>query len=377
MKSLFLSLILVELLTLSISIDLNTFYKEYIKAKGYDFEEYPVTTSDGYILPIWHLNPKSPNGKVVFLQHGLFDTAWCFFQLGDNSIPFLLLKEGFDIWLGNVRGNVFTSHVTKDKNKLNGDFYDYTIDDFVQIDLPTMINFIKSKIGNKKISYIGHSQGTTMFVMLNMHNPSYAQKNFDKFIALATVPNIAYTHFAPIEILDKIAGILKAVNIFNTFNLSNTQRKLVSDFCKTFPGICGKFFDMGASITPTGRTDYTNIYNFMYYYPGGGGKPNLLQWSQIHKEKKLVYYNPNYDKEKTATPYDINNLKKWKINALITRTDDDTFSSYQDVTEFYNTVEKKSLIQILDLKNYGHLDVLASDSALEDIFYPIINFLKN
>ena len=377
MKSLILSLLLLELFTLSISKDLNTFYKEYIKTYGYDLEEHPVTTSDGYILPIWHISPKTPNGKVVFLQHGLCDTAWTFFQSAENSISFLLLKEGYDIWLGNVRGNLFTSHKTKDKNKLNGEFYEYSIDDFVQTDLPTMVNYVKAKTGVKKMSYIGHSQGTTMFFMLNMHNPSFAQENFDKFVALGSVPNIAYTNFTPIEILDKLSGILKAVSIFNTFNLSNTQRQMVSDFCKTFPGICGKFFDMATSPTPTGRIDYKEIYNFMYYYPGGVGKPNLLHWSQIHKEKKLVYYNPNYEKEKTAKPYDTENLKKWKIKALIARTDDDTFSSYKDVTEFYNIVENKSLIQLLDLKSYSHMDVLAAKSALEDIYYPILNFLKN
>ena len=84
--------------------------------------------------------------------------------------------------------------------------------------------------------------------------------------------------------------------------------------------------------------DYKNIYNLLYYFPGGVSKINLLHWSQIHKMKKLVYYNPQFHKEKTAKEYNINNLKKWKIKSLIARTDDDSFSSYQDVTDFYNIV---------------------------------------
>ena len=92
--------------------------------------------------------------------------------------------------------------------------------------------------------------------------------------------------------------------------------------------------------------------------------------------KKLVYFNPNFEKEKTAEAYNTNNLKKWNIKALISRTDDDTFSSYQDVTDFYNMVENKQNVKILELTNYGHLDCLAADSAVNDIFTPIINFLK-
>ena len=93
--------------------------------------------------------------------------------------------------------------------------------------------------------------------------------------------------------------------------------------------------------------------------------------------KKLVYYNPQFHKEKEAKEYNINNLKKWKIKSLIARTDDDSFSSYQDVTDFYNIVENKSTIKILDLINYSHLDCFAAKSAVNEIYKPILNFLKS
>ena len=93
--------------------------------------------------------------------------------------------------------------------------------------------------------------------------------------------------------------------------------------------------------------------------------------------KKLVYFNKNYQKEKKAIPYNIEILKNWKIKALVVRTDDDTFSSYEDVTQLYNLVKNKNYMKILDVKNYGHLDVLNADSAYNDIFLPLIEFLKN
>ena len=239
MKRLILSFLLFQVFTLILSEDLEVYYKDYIKQYGYELEENPVTTEDGFILSVWHLQPKKPNGKVVFLQHGLADTAWTFFQLKHKSLPFFLLQEGYDLWLGNIRGNIFSSkHATK---KIKADYNNFTIDEFVKYDLPTMVDYVKSRTGVKKLSYIAHSQGSTMFFMLTMHNPSYVQNNFDHFATLGTVPNIAYTHFAPIELLDKISGILKAVKIFDTINLTNAQRNLVSGFCKLSPGICGKF----------------------------------------------------------------------------------------------------------------------------------------
>ena len=67
MKIFLLSFLIIVILSSSISVDLDTYYKEYIYSFGYTLEENQVTTSDGYILSIWHLTPKNPNGKVEFL----------------------------------------------------------------------------------------------------------------------------------------------------------------------------------------------------------------------------------------------------------------------------------------------------------------------
>ena len=360
------------------NIDLSTYYKEFINNYGYEIEVHDVTTKDGYILSLWHLIPKGSTQKVAYFQHGLADTAWCFFQLGEKSLPFLLMKEGFDIWLGNGRGNVFSNrHISKDPTDKNSGFYDFSIDDCAKYDLPATISYIKARIGGKKMSYISHSQGSTIFFMLYMENPSLIESSFDHFTSIGTVPNIAYAVFGPIKMLDVIYGLFDKLKLGKGLNLSHSQRLIVSSFCKTVPIVCEEFFEKAASIKPTGRTDYKKIYNYLYYYPGGTGKQNLLHWSQIHQLKQLVYYNPNFEKEKTAKSYNIDNLKKWKIKALIGRTDMDTFSSYQDVTEFYNLIENKSLVNLLDLNNYSHLDVLSADSAYNDIFIPMIKFLKN
>ena len=378
MRIVLLSLLILQFLSFNLAADLESYYKDFMESNGYKLEANLVLTDDGYILSVWHLKPTVPNGKVAFLQHGLADTAWCFFQLGSKSLPFALLKEGFDVWLGNIRGNIFShNHMTKNPDNPMSGYYDYSIDEFVKYDLPSMINLVRSKTGGKKISYIGHSQGTTVFFMLAMQDPTFVEESFEHFAALGTVPNIAHTEFAPIDLLDRVYAILRAVGIFNAFSLTNTQRNLAAKLCKTTPGICGKAFDFGASIRPSGRMDYKNIFNYIYYFPGGVGKRNLLHWSQIHKMKKLVYFNPNFEKEKTAEPYNTQNLKKWKIKALIARTDDDTFSSYQDVTDCYNMVEDKSYVTILDLFNYGHVDCLSAESAINDVFTPIINFFKN
>lgn len=373
----FISFLLLQLICLNLTVDLGTYYKEYIESFGYKLEENPVITDDGYILSLWHLNPKFPNGKTVFFQHGFTCTAWIFFHLGENSLPFYLLKEGYDIWLANNRGSYFSpGHISKDPKDPKSGYNNYSMDDFVASDMPAMVKYIKERTGAKKMTFIGHSQGTTLFLMAMMHDPIFTEESFDNFISLGTVPNLAHSKFLPIDILDMIYDLLRRATFLQALNLPELLRELLATLAKEHPKVFGKIFDTLASIYPSGRMDYINIYNLLYYFPGGISKINLFHWSQIHQMKKLVYYNPNFHEEKTAKEYNLENLKKWKIKSLVTRSDDDTFGSYQDVTDFYDAVEDKSVIKLLELTSYGHLDVLFAESAINDIFEPIIEFIK-
>ena len=292
----FILLLIISLINFSINdVDLSTYYKEYIQSKGYKLEVHDVTTNDDYILSLWHLVPKKTTTKVAYFQHGLADTAWCFFQLGSKSLPFLLMEEGFDVWLGNSRGNVFSlKHKWKEPNDKNSGFFKYSMEENVKYDLPATIEYIKAKTGKQKMSYIAHSQGSTIFFMLYMSNPTLVESSFDHFTSIGTVFNIAYAAFSPIKLLDIIYGIVEKLNMDKSvLVLTDKQRLLISNFCKNFPILCQAFFEKGASIKPTKRVDYKQIYNYVYYYPGGTSNSNLLHWSQIHTLKKLVHSNPN------------------------------------------------------------------------------------
>jgi lysosomal acid lipase/cholesteryl ester hydrolase len=58
--------------------------------------------------------------------HGFLNSPDYFFTNGNKSIPFILVREGFDVWLGSSRGSKYSKdHVEIDIDKDSKRFWDF------------------------------------------------------------------------------------------------------------------------------------------------------------------------------------------------------------------------------------------------------------
>ncbi|VDO87328.1 unnamed protein product [Schistosoma mattheei] len=130
---------------------------EIIRRQGYLVEEHEITTSDQYILCLIRLYTKQSR-KVVLLQHGLLDSshAWVM-NLKNQSLGYILADYGYDVWLGNSRGNTY-SKKHKHLDSSQKEYWDFSWQEMSGYDFPATIRYIISVTKVKQLSYIGFSQ---------------------------------------------------------------------------------------------------------------------------------------------------------------------------------------------------------------------------
>jgi pimeloyl-ACP methyl ester carboxylesterase len=126
-----------------------------------------------------------------------------------HAVAYILANAGYDVFLGNTRGNFYSSkHVSLDPKRDAQEFFNYSFQEQGDHDVPTQINLALAVSGAQKLSYIGHSQGTTqMFYALATNQNKIAPK-LNLFIALAPVVTFkenpyAKTYTPLTSILDK------------------------------------------------------------------------------------------------------------------------------------------------------------------------------
>lgn len=89
-------------------------FPELCEIYGYYAEEHVIQTSDGYLLGVhrlaWRKNeedqrvnagPGSVTKKVVYMHHGLMmnSEVWVCLTDEERCLPFVLVEQGYDVWV--------------------------------------------------------------------------------------------------------------------------------------------------------------------------------------------------------------------------------------------------------------------------------------
>ena len=124
---------------------------------------------------------KGERRQPVLVMHGLLDSSGTWIFTGPEAgLGYLLADAGYDVWMGNSRGNTNSRrHVTLNpdgRRRERQQFWSFSWHEMGVYDLPAMIDFVLEQTSFEKLHYIGHSQGTTSFFVMASMRPEYNEK---------------------------------------------------------------------------------------------------------------------------------------------------------------------------------------------------------
>lgn len=357
---------------------------EIVRDRGYPIEQHQVTTEDGYILTVFRIpygrthsgaaagGPRQP----VFVQHCLVCSSFEFVHgTPEHSLGYVLADAGFDVWLGNNRGNTYSLNHTSLQVE-SPEFWDFTYDQMAAYDLPAQLDYVLAATGRATVPYIGHSQGTMQAFAGFSRNQALADK-VDLFVALAPVAYLhhmtsyAFRALAPslhliaslgsYEFLPAGTWLWRYVAIPGARLLPKTFGFLVSLFCGTTTHIDVNHLPVNLAHTPGG----TSVRNVMHFQQGLA--ENRFGMYDFGPSGNLAKYGQTSPPAYRLADVDVK-------MALITG-DNDILTSPQDVARLESELSPGLVVHRQHIPGFAHFDFTWGKDAGTMVHADIVQLL--
>ncbi|KAH7112806.1 Alpha/Beta hydrolase protein [Dendryphion nanum] len=356
---------------------------ELCELYGYYVEEHIVQTGDGYLLGLHRLGWKRGEEdirvnagpgkgglkkKVVYMHHGLMmnSEVWVCLTEKERCLPFELVDRGYDVWLGNNRGNKYSKKCVH-AAPTSTTFWNFSMDQFAFHDIPDSIAYILSTTHQPSLSYIGFSQGTAQaFATLSIH-PTLNEK-VDVFIALAPAmspkgltsgivdgfvkasPDILFLAFGR-------RAILGSATMWQSILYQPIFVRLIDTSLKFLFGWTG------VNITPHQKlASYPHLYSFT-------STKSVVHWFQIIRNGVFQMYD-----DEAPNPMTSNRSKYYKVAKFPTKNIKTPIvlvyggsDSLVDINVMLKELPRHTIAK--EIQHYEHLDFLwASD--VDQLVFP-------
>jgi len=383
MRFLFVAIIVCLAVATAEDPDQNRTGPELISSKGYPVEEHFAQTPDNFVLQMLRI-PRH-GSPAVFLQHGVLDSAdtWIL-NYASNSLAFMFFDAGFDVWLGNSRGNKYSTNNTQLDPccwPLNGPFWNWDWDTMAQYDVPTQVNYVLSVNGNEKLVYVGHSQGTTQ-AFANFASADWTVANkISLFVGLAPVAHIHNTMSPLLRALADI-DIDKLMQFFgiNDFLPTNAILQwLLPEACKVTPLLCESVIYAIAGLD-LGDLDKSRLPVYTAHFPSGTSVRDMAHWAQGVRSDKFQKYdygligNLAHYGQSSPPEYTFDGVSPPPMALFYGGNDD--LADPTDVEKLISILPPSALVHVEKTDAYAHLDYVWGQSLNTTIYPTVINLAE-
>ncbi|EFC48216.1 predicted protein, partial [Naegleria gruberi] len=370
---------------------------DFVRQQGYPIEKHETVTSDGYVLqihriPHGNLNSlmlfkdeilledelerrKKKKRPVVFLQHGVFNSSSAWLIGGQKySFAFMLADAGFDVWLGNNRGVQFSRKHISWNSFTDKEFWKFSFTEMAKFDFPAQIKYVLKFTQVEKLSYVGHSQGTTQaFVALTLFPE--LQKKLDMFIALAPVCSLKHQQSKLLAMVTK----MNTEMLFSTLEgigigeIGATQRNR-----SVLPKLTQSLFNEAWTVLSDCDIDHAILPILSKYEPSPTSLQNLIHWGQLIKSESFQSFTYPASSAKNSTPpkvekYDLKKIIDVPIAVFYGTLD--YLANPSDIEEFLMEGLQYSLVYSKKIIGFKHNDFVWGKRARDEVYVYALHLL--
>lgn len=369
------------------SSEFNLTTPEFIDKHGYPVETHTVE-SDGYILTL-HRIPRGRNEDklmrpAVIIHHALLCSSFDWVVQGpDKALGFILADEGYDVWLANARGNTYSrKHVSLDPSDTK--FWEFSWHEMGTRDVPAEIDYILATTGHKKLFYIGHSMGTTMFFVMMSQRPEYNAK------VRAMIAFAPEAHFTPSK--SRIFHFIQSVaetfleGFFNLIgyqeflpqnSILNPVSRIMCKYTAFTQGFCIGFMEW-----ITGKStqlDKRKLTLMLAHTPAGCSTRQVTHYAQLTltgefqqfdfgEERNMKEYN-----QSTPPSY---NLKNVTVPVSLHYSDNDRLAPYKNVKFIAEKLPNLIGLFRVPFKMFNHIDFMWGNDARYLVYSQALKILN-
>ena len=370
-----------------VSPDENRTLEEMITSKGFPFEKHEVVTSDGYILQLFRIpgaknetNYQSTPKQPVYFQHGLLDSSdgWVCNE-ESRCLPYIMANEGYDVWLGNSRGNKYCkSHQTLDPKSY--EFWQFSLHDMGNMDLPAVLTYIKkTNLTHQPVVYFGHSQGTAMLFAALTSQLEFFKEHIKVFVALAPVARLSNMSSNLLKFVQncQVHKLFGAANACEMFPADDEAQEFNSYMNRHFSSYSSWGLGMLSDDSTGKANDKKQIGVYMKHFPCGTSLKCLNHFVQIYQSKIYTMYDykdeANVFLYKSIKPpeYPVQNIKD--IPIMLIGGQEDKLAAPGDVNWLYSQIAT-TVVYFKIEPEMGHISFLCGNDI--EWFKGVLDLIK-
>ena len=349
-------------------------FEKIVESYGFPLEIHYVTTKDGYKLKLFRIPRGKSNSNIfcsdgkkypILFQHGLLDSSdgWIC-NSEEKSLPFILANMGYDVWLANSRGNKHSKeHIKYDINSY--EYWSYSFHEMAVYDLPSILDKITEvNKSNKKIIYIGHSQGTAiMFAGLSL-DQQYIKQKIQLIVALAPISRVKGMSSDILSLLHsiKLDDLIHMTGSYEILPESKSINSITHWTNTCFPSFVNTIVNLIADNNSHLNNNTERMEVYLNHFPSGTSLRNIKHFAQLFGSGKFCQYD--YGEEANLrifgnlepSDYNLEDIFGFKIGLFVGH--EDKLSVIDDVNWLKDKLSFSNVVVFKEYENMGHLTFL-------------------